>query len=228
VTVPRQQLTTWLAGQPGVLVVGREPGSAVARRTLERQAAAVLAALALYHRDQRLRETMPLEELRARLFVASPEGVAGHVLEGLVAEGLVRLTADGVALASHRTTLTPQEERVRDLLIAGARAAGLAGLTPDDVTRAAGGEARLGEQVTRALVTAGVLARVVPVGWVLREHVEALARQVRERWAPGATLDVGAFKELTGLTRKHAIPLLELLDALRVTRRVGNERIVSG
>ena len=227
VTVPRPRLATLLADEAGLLVVGREPGTAVARLTLERQAAAVLEALALYHREQRLRESMPLEELRARLFASSPEGAAGQVLGGLEAEGLVRLSAEGVALATHQTTLTPREEQVRAALSEAARVAGLAGLTPDDVARAAGGEARLGEQVTRALVTSGQLVRVGTACWVSREHVEGLVQKVRQRWAPGSALDVGAFKELTGLTRKHAIPLLELLDARRVTRRVGSERIVS-
>jgi len=37
---------------------------------------------------------------------------------------------------------------------------------------------------------------------------------------------VPAFKELLGLSRKHAIPLLEYLDRERVTRRAGNDRVV--
>ena len=37
-------------------------------------------------------------------------------------------------------------------------------------------------------------------------------------------IDVGAFKNLAGLTRKHAIPLLEHFDAEKTTRRVGNVR----
>jgi selenocysteine-specific elongation factor len=40
------------------------------------------------------------------------------------------------------------------------------------------------------------------------------------------TLDVGIFKTKYGLTRKHAIPLLEWLDRERATRRVGSERVV--
>jgi selenocysteine-specific elongation factor len=39
---------------------------------------------------------------------------------------------------------------------------------------------------------------------------------------------VGAFKELTGLSRKFVIPLLEYLDRERVTRRAGAERTVMG
>jgi selenocysteine-specific elongation factor len=39
-----------------------------------------------------------------------------------------------------------------------------------------------------------------------------------------AKIDVGRFKDLIGVTRKHAIPLLEYLDRERVTRRVGDLR----
>ncbi|HEY2846917.1 MAG TPA: SelB C-terminal domain-containing protein, partial [Pyrinomonadaceae bacterium] len=39
-------------------------------------------------------------------------------------------------------------------------------------------------------------------------------------------IDVPKFKELTGVSRKYAIPLLEYLDSERVTRRAGDKRVV--
>jgi selenocysteine-specific elongation factor len=42
----------------------------------------------------------------------------------------------------------------------------------------------------------------------------------------GERLPIAAFKELTGVTRKYAIPLLEYLDRERLTRRVGDERVI--
>ena len=42
----------------------------------------------------------------------------------------------------------------------------------------------------------------------------------------GQTIDVARFKQLTGLSRKYAIPLLEYLDRERVTRKVGERRLV--
>ena len=42
----------------------------------------------------------------------------------------------------------------------------------------------------------------------------------------GTLMDVARFKELTGLSRKYAIPLLEYLDRQRVTRKQGDERLV--
>ncbi len=78
----------------------------------------------------------------------------------------------------------------------------------------------------RVLVTEGVLGRVGEGLFVPRDDLEALKLQVRERWPAGSRIEVGAFKDLTGLSRKHVIPLLEYLDRERVTRRAGNDRIV--
>jgi selenocysteine-specific elongation factor len=49
---------------------------------------------------------------------------------------------------------------------------------------------------------------------------------VRERWPAGSKVEVAALKDLTGLSRKYVIPLLEYLDREKVTRRAGNDRVV--
>lgn len=54
--------------------------------------------------------------------------------------------------------------------------------------------------------------------------VEALEKTIRG--LKGQTLDVGRLKQITGLSRKFAIPLLEHLDRQRITRREGATRIV--
>ena len=58
-------------------------------------------------------------------------------------------------------------------------------------------------------------------------HHSAL-RQLRDQIgaykAKSATIDVATFKDMTGVSRKYAIPLLEYLDRERVTKRVGDAR----
>ena len=86
------------------------------------------------------------------------------------------------------------------------------------------------QRVMRALVQEGRLVRVgtscsTQNRWPpLRAQVSALAR--RPPAGRQVTLDVAAFKAQHGLSRKFAIPLLEWLDRERVTRRVGDVRIV--
>jgi selenocysteine-specific elongation factor len=57
-----------------------------------------------------------------------------------------------------------------------------------------------------------------------RSALEDLRRQMGVYKAKSSKIDVAKFKELTGVTRKYAIPLLEFLDRERVTRRVGDAR----
>jgi selenocysteine-specific elongation factor len=52
------------------------------------------------------------------------------------------------------------------------------------------------------------------------------AYKAKSTTAGVAKIDVAKFKELTGVSRKYAIPLLEYLDREHVTRRVGDERII--
>ena len=63
---------------------------------------------------------------------------------------------------------------------------------------------------------------------IFEDQLEALKADLRKLKTSGAQvrLDVGAFKERYGVTRKFAIPLLEYLDRERVTRRVGESRVL--
>ncbi len=57
-----------------------------------------------------------------------------------------------------------------------------------------------------------------------RHALEGLRRRIATYKAKSKTIDVAGFKDLTGVTRKYAIPLLEYLDRERVTKRVGDVR----
>ena len=59
-----------------------------------------------------------------------------------------------------------------------------------------------------------------------RDALDALRRQIVAQKAKTPKLNVANFKDLFGITRKYAIPLLEYLDRERVTRRVGDERVI--
>jgi selenocysteine-specific elongation factor len=85
------------------------------------------------------------------------------------------------------------------------------------------------EADVRRLITLLLRERVlVPMGSEnLFVHQEALARLRSEISSlRGERLDVGRFKQITGLSRKYAIPLLEYLDRQMITRKVGESRLV--
>jgi selenocysteine-specific elongation factor len=74
------------------------------------------------------------------------------------------------------------------------------------------------------LINGGELVRVGELVFHRQALDELRARLRQYKIEHGAQLDVGLFKDLTGVSRKYAIPLLEYLDRQRVTRRVGDMR----
>jgi selenocysteine-specific elongation factor len=227
VTVPLPVLLAALQGRDDVAAFGRDPVSLMSPRALATLAETAQARLRDFHGARRLDAGMPREELRRRVFARVPEGVFEAVLDGLAREGRARVSGDTVALADHEVRFTPEEAAVRTALLAAVRAAELSGVDMTHPPPGMAADARVLEKVARALAVEGAVRRVGDA-LVESSRLEVLKEEVRRRWPPGSRLDVAGFKDLTGLSRKFVIPLLEYLDRERVTRRTGADRFVLG
>jgi selenocysteine-specific elongation factor len=225
-TIPLSRLAGELEKSRAVAMLGSEPAVVVSRNELVRLAESAAATLGAFHRQHPLKAWMPREELRARVFGRAPLAVFERVIDDLAAAGEVRLAPDGVSLWRHEVRLSADEEEARTLLVEAALKAGFAGVETAPLAARASKDAKLLDRVGRLLAAERLLERVGKSLLVHRDHLEGLGREVRRRWPSGSKLEVGALKDLTGLSRKHVIPLLEYLDRVRVTRRVGNDRIV--
>jgi selenocysteine-specific elongation factor len=124
-------------------------------------------------------------------------------------------------------TLTPEEERARQQIEQAFAKAGLAVPSVKEVLAGLAIESRRAEKILQILLREKVLVRVSAE---LIFHSEALnklsAMLASYKKTKGERIGVAAFKELTGATRKYAIPLLEYLDRQRLTRRAGDERVI--
>jgi len=185
--------------------------------------------LARFHKVHPRETGMPRETLRGRLARGTDAGLFDATVAGLVARGVAH-GSDRVALMSHQPLVESGELRLRQAVEDRLRSAAL--MPPDTATLAPllhASPAAI-DQAVQALVRDGRLVRMGDMVFH-RDPLVVLKREVaglRSGQPAGArvTLDVGAFKTRHGLTRKHAIPLLEWLDRERVTRRVGDVRIV--
>jgi selenocysteine-specific elongation factor len=80
------------------------------------------------------------------------------------------------------------------------------------------------QKIVTLLLRERLLVRVSPELVFHRTALEELRRRIMAEKSKSAKIDVARFKELTGVSRKYAIPLLEYLDRERVTKRVGDTR----
>jgi selenocysteine-specific elongation factor len=190
--------------------------------------AALLRIVAEFHKAQPLLDGIPREEARERVFARAHSTVFEQILQDLSAAGSL-VVRERLALTGHRLELSPEESRARDAIEQAYRRAGLKPADPAAIAAEGHVSAAVAEKMTALLVRQKQLQRVDTLLFhadTLRELKASI--QALKTTAPGgrAMVDVAMFKDRFGVTRKFAIPLLEWLDRERVTRRVGETRVV--
>lgn len=187
---------------------------------------AALERIRQSHDKDPLAKGLSKEELRRRVFAKAHPAVFDTVVARLVSAGKIEETADLVALKAHRVQLTGPEGAARAAIEAAMAEAGLSGLALQNLHLQLRQDRKICENAVRVLVQERAAERLGDGLLIGRLALDAFRTEARNRFKSGAKLDVAEVKELTGLSRKYVIPLLEWLDRERVTRRVGAERIV--
>jgi len=184
----------------------------------------VLETLAAYHRKNPLRPGMPVEEMRERALGKVAPELRRFVLDRLEASGAVQSREDSIRLKSHQIRLSGQEEAAMRALEADLRAQGLNPQSPRDLARQRGLEPSHAEKLIHLLIAEGRLVKIKDGRLFHAAVIDQLKAGLWQLLPERRVIDIGFFKDLTGTSRKNAIPLLEYLDSLKVTRRLGSDR----
>ena len=185
------------------------------------------AAVEEYHRANPLTEGISREELRIGLARAAGPAMFRAALAELAAAGKLALAGDVVKRAGREISLAPEEARAKEQIEKAFADAGLTVPSLKEVLERLPVEAARAQKIVQMLQREGVLVRVTMELVFHRTALERVRQVLAEyKKKSGARIGVPAFKELTGITRKYAIPLLEYLDRERVTRRDGDVRVI--
>jgi len=195
--------------------------------SLTRLRGLVLAALEQFHRAFPLRPGMSREELRGR-GGAADERVFGHLLDTLAAEGLLRADRDKVRLAAHEVRLSPEQQKTVDRVEHEFAAAAAAPPSPEEALARAGITGDEEHELFQVLVEARRLIRVKESLYFHAQALDSIQEKVVAMLRERKEIGPGDIKDLLGISRKYAIPLLEFFDARRVTARVGERRVLRG
>jgi len=212
-----------LIGTGQVLVVDRE--WYVHAAAAERLQDAALAALADFHAREPLRAGMSKEELRTRLG-SLDERVFLALLDRFAAAGVLVVERDKVRRADHAVRLTPAQQAGVDRLDAEFRNAGVAPPTLDEALAATGQAGPGAQALVQLLLDTRRLVRIKEGLYFHTEPLQAAVERVRGFLQAHQAITPQDIKDLLGISRKYAIPLLEWLDAQRLTVRVGDKRVL--
>jgi selenocysteine-specific elongation factor len=216
-----------VSGSGRVKVVSAEPLALVSGKLFEEVPKKILEKVEKFQKENPLLPGIAREDLRASLGKRVRAETFRAALQELAAQKKLDAQGELVKKAGSEIRLQPEEAKAKDQIEAAFAAAGLAVPSVKEVLAKLAIEARRAEKLLQILLREKNLVRVSPE---LIFHREALGR-LKEQLAgykksKGDKISVPVFKEMTGITRKYAIPLLEYLDRERVTRRSGDERVI--
>jgi selenocysteine-specific elongation factor len=178
--------------------------------------------LSEYHAQFPMRPGMGREELKGRVQGREkwPAKLFNELIARAVTEGYLVEKGDFIAWPEHEITFTPaQQAKVNTLLAAFSK-------QPATPPSMADSLAATDSEILSALIHQGVLVRLSEDVLLLRETYDAMVKGITEFIRTYGSMTVAQVRDQFGTSRKYALALMERLDELKITRRVGDERVL--
>ncbi|MBC7249902.1 MAG: selenocysteine-specific translation elongation factor [Anaerolineae bacterium] len=174
--------------------------------------------LRAFHALYPLRRGMSREELKSRLKMTGK--VFNLVLSLAAAEGQIVEEGEAVRLSEHEVRFTAEQQKKVDALFTSFRR------HPYTTPSYAECEASVGPEVLTALIEQGRLVKISDDVLYLPETYREMVERVIAHLKSEGTITVGQVRDMFTASRKYALALMTHLDELRITRRVGDERVL--
>jgi selenocysteine-specific elongation factor len=193
------------------------PAYAAARKMVQ-------TAIADFHTQNPLVAGMNKEDLRSRFDL--PAEVFQGVLNALVRQQAIEISGEQIRAAGRAIVMKDDEAESKKAIEQAFASAGLKVPALKEVLAGLKLDRTRAQKIVTLLLREKILVKLSDDLVFHREALAELRRRVGEHKKRSPKMDVAAFKELAGVSRKYAIPLLEWLDRERVTRREGDLRVI--
>jgi selenocysteine-specific elongation factor len=236
-----------LEKQRRLIILGTPPSLFVHELTLANLTQAVVQQLEQFHKTNPLVPGLSKEDLRGRVPMAVGQALPGYsgnakpahresvlpspalfnaALLALSSQEKLIVQGELVRLVGREIQLSPEEASAKEEISRTFAKTGLAVPSAKEVLGSLRIDRPRAEKILRILLKEKVLEKVADDLIFHQSALLKLRELIVRRKSQSNRLNVSVFKEITGLSRKYAIPLLEYLDRERVTRRQGDERII--
>jgi selenocysteine-specific elongation factor len=177
-----------------------------------------------FHAHNPLVPGISRESLRERA-VLSPEAFEAG-LSFCVSQKSLAITGELVHLPGRGVVMKDEESESRKVIEQAFASARLKVPALKDVLAGLKIDKTRAQKIVTLLLRDKTLIKVSDDLVFHRSALEELRKEIASMKQQSPKIDVARFKDLTGVSRKYAIPLLEYLDRERVTRRVGDQRVI--
>jgi selenocysteine-specific elongation factor len=203
-------------------ILSFSPLHVIAQSSLDFLGRKVVEFTGLFHEKHPELRGIPLDRIAKRFDLG--DTVLHLALKTLLRSGEIQVLDDIIALAGFKVPLSPQEEEILEAMEKMCYEGRFSSISLDDIRQKfqislPRLQTLLGLLTERKKIVQGKEGFYIHSRWL--DEIVTRLRSSRKR-----ELSVAEFKEMTGLSRKFAIPLLELLDEMGVTKRQGPGRVI--
>ena len=180
--------------------------------------------ISVFHENNPLVAGISKEALREQVKASSDVFTA--MLDILVREKKLEVAGEIVRLPGHGVVMKDEEAESKQIIEKAFASAGLKVPALKDVLAGLKVDKTRAHKIVTLLLREKVLMKISEDLVFHRDSLEDLRKRLLLEKTKSPKIDVARFKDLAGVSRKYAIPLLEYLDREHVTRRVGDERVI--
>ena len=209
-----------------IILFDQDTFKAISRSHYEGLKRITLKELKSYHENNPLKKGILKEELKSKLPWVVEVKLYNHLLNILSQEGHLQMEKDKVWLSGYSPLLEGKQRETKEKIVKVYEESGLQPPTVKDLVSQLSGKEEEVKNILGLLAGEGTLMKVKEDLFFHEQAINRLREQLLAFLKSKGEIDAPQFKELSQVSRKYAIPLLEYFDSIKLTVRVGDKRIL--
>jgi selenocysteine-specific elongation factor len=215
---------TALKAQKKIIQYDRERKVLIHETFLKKAREEIVETISRYHNEFPLKTGLLKEELRSRTAGKNSPKLFNHIINQLARDGTIVLEKESVRLKDHQVILAQDQKKVRNKLEETYLKSGLQPPYFKEIKDNFTGDSAA--EVLDVMLKDGVLLKVKEDLYFHNEAVDNLRERLVRFLKAHGEITTPQFKDMTGVSRKFVIPLIEYFDKSQITVRVGDSRVL--
>jgi len=182
--------------------------------------------IASFHEKFPLKEGCPKEELRIRAGDYISSKLFNRAVRDLEKNGKIVVEKENVRTPEHRVALNGELDDMRGKIVRIYRESNLTPPATKDIVEQFPRKREAVHNVLNVMINERVLTKINEEMYFYTEHINTLAEEYKQFLLKNKQATPGIFREITGLSRKYTIPLMEYFDKTKLTIRIGDHRVL--
>lgn len=220
------QLLNTLTGQQKIALFDKEERLYVSGESVERLCGVALEHLAEHHKNNPMQLGLPRGALASPWPRDIAPKLAHFLVERMLKQERIVPEQDVLRLPEHKVSMAGDQAALKDSLMEVYTKGGLTPPNLKDVLAPLELTFKEAQPVYKLLQEQGELVKVKEDMYFSKQAIDGLVAQVRDYFRSSEEMEPSDFRDLTGLSRKFTIPLMEFLDKEKITMRVGDKRVL--